>query len=1047
MLAVNGDAKMRNFIYFLFEMLLTISCFGGAQIVKLEPSGENLLKNGGFEDGLTHWTVPSRIKNSAFSIDRANFHEGGLASLKMEGRGGESGCVMQSVKIHSKTKKYRLSGWIKTSKFVDGWHATIAAECLFSEQGRTASKRFSVSSSGNQMEWARYEKEFEVAEITTWIKVTLESDCSCGKHEAEQSSLGICWFDSIRLEEIPMETKDAAIQNIIPAGEHGIFLPHQSPHFSLYIFNGYKEPKKMVLRIKIENFYNDLVFQNEKTIEMLDGPGIFNGDFSISSLEKTGFYSLKVTLMEKDCHISEDRSAFCVVAPPDSADPFFGLSGIGLNASFSKAARLMGVGTVGIIIPHKCAIEKGIYDWHGIDSQLEGYLTYGFRMIGFFLLSPFERRDPSWLRNKSAEKKKNGRHPFDQEYFDCWGDFVQQAVKRYHKEISNWSLAAEINWFTQDWEFDYYQKKVEMTYPAAKGIDPDCVIGGVGVTGSDWQHGNFKTARMMWPRIHAFLDGMFFDAYVGPCVYGPGHQPIGEEKGGLEDMLLAAKDIVAEYGKSKLAIDEKGYRIMRSLPVDSPCIKNAARDLSRGLIIAKSVSEVDRWLFFAAAGAPEGNFDYGLWKVRSDRKTLEPRPMAAAYATVAKLFAGARNARKIPLHKDIYAYVFERGSEIIGALWSVTEEPVSFLFDSPETLTLYDLMGNRVKELPKGKNELFLTSEPMFFTCNAFVSVMAKRLAASSYSFSSVKGALRIGSFRTLIVDVKNQTDQNLGVKTEIYLSGTGKLGGQKLNLKARECLPIIFDLGHRDLISYNKKELGVKIAEAGCAVDVKRYIDIHPILRVEGNRVDGDVSKYKGNPLVFAGGDFLVPIDALSDGRWTGNDDASCRVWLAYDDEHFYFAASVIDDQFIHEQAESKIWMNDGFKIVFDTMNDAVLNNLNGKKGYDPNDCIYRIALTPKGPQCWCDRAAEERKELQGMQMHFSLSIQRTDAATTTYEVAIPWSALGRLKPEQGAFGMNIEYWDCDASSTRPNYSLRLSGGVSGETDPLYFKTFIFMP
>ncbi|MDD2707992.1 MAG: sugar-binding protein [Verrucomicrobiae bacterium] len=1043
-LTMNKTVVYRGIMHFLTGILISVSCLGEMHECKPEVVQLNLLKNGNFENGLENWSRPNWICD--LITPRIVHQNEGDAILKMEGREGQDGYVMQSVRINPQVKRYKFIGWIKTHGLAEGSSAIMEGS-TFPLGGRKGITHFTCSVSESRPGWTKCEKEFDVPNGTPIINIALKARGPVKNSKNNKHNFGECLFCNISLEEMPEPTNKVTIQNIVPSGEYGLFLPHQAPQFSLFITNGCKEAKELALSLQLFDFYNKPIYNREEVLQLQQGPAFFKHVIKIPRQEDTGFYSLKVALKEKDRPCAEDQSAFCIVVPPDSNDPFFGLSEIALSTSFAKAAQLMGIGTVGMAFPHKCESEKGVYEWQDTDREMEVYLAHGFRIVGFFFLTPIESRDPLWLRKETAEKRKNGKKPFDSEYFGHWREFVRHAIKRYHKEIKTWSLAAEINWMTQDWEFDYYQKKVEATYPIAKEIDPHCIIGGVGVSGSDWQQDNFRAAKMMWPRINAFLDGMFFDPYVGPCVFGPGYQPIGEERGGLADMLLAAKDIIAPYGKKKLAIDEKGYRIIRTLPVDSPYVKDAARVLSRGLIIAKSIPEVDRWLFFAAAGAPEGSVDYGLWKIRPDGRTLEPRPMAAAYATVAKLFAGAHDAKRVSLHKDIYVYLFEKDKEVVGALWAITEEPVPFQFENPNEAALYDCMGKLVKRLSKGKNEIFLSKDPLFLTSKAARLLMAEKLGGGTFSLPSIKGTIQIVSANNLAVNIANQVERKMEGSVEICLPDEGLSEKREFALEGQQNIPLIFDLGKKDITGFNKKEIVAKIVSEGKSLEIKKYLDIYKIFRSkEEMKIDGDLSKYKRiMPICIEGVDCLTPVDAWSQRLWTDNNDCSFKAWWTYDKDYLYFSATVTDDRFIQEQKGGNIWMNDAFQIAFDTMGDAVKT---GQPGYDSNDYEYGIALTAQGPQCYCWKAAEVRKELQGKLMDFPLAIKRINDTTTNYELAIPWSALAPLRPENGrAFGMDFIYMDSDQAKTTANYFMGLSKGFCGGKMPLYYKTFFLMP
>ena len=1008
---------------------------------------DNLLKNPSFEEGLENWNIPSWIENTIkVEIDRSIFQGPGNASLKMVGEEGKRGILMQSVVRNPDVKRYRISGWMKTKDFENGWYAEITAECVFQKDGKQQYAYYNIITQWDihNMDWTKFEKEFEVPEGTTQIRVLLQTKSPSGK--LEPGNKGTVWFDNICLEELVDETNKITIKNFYPLGEKGLFVIDELPEFILEVVNGYNKEKEVKLDIIVKDFYDKEVYKKEYTLKLIP-LSILKQQITLPSQKEFGFYGVNITLEENNLPLATDVSSFCVFSVPDTLNPFFGMNWNSSNPV--KALRLMGAGTVGILIPWYCEKERGVYDWSGIDKAVDSYIKEGFRIIGAFSMHGEHYTEPNWILRGIKERRERGQEPFSEEYYQEFGKFVEEAVTRYKDRIKIWSLCQEIDLGIErePEELDRYVKKVKIVYQTAKKVDPNCIVGGVGVSGVDGQKNpRFPAAKKIWPLVYNNLDGMFFDAYVDPKKFGPGYTPIGPERGNFKDILLSAKELIGQYGKNKLAIDEKGYSIVSALPVDSPYAKDLAKVLSRGYIIAKSVPEVDRWLYFLSVGCYEGDVDYGLWKEK--KGFLSPRPSVASYGTTARMLSNTdTEVEEINLHKDIYCYVFKKGEGSVSCLWTILKEPVSLLMELPEDVQVYNLMGNKEKTIKKGKNEIILNNEVLFLVSSIPAKKISQSISNASYSLPLVKGDIRLTSSSTLVVDIVNQTDRELNSKIEVIAEGITFPTKEGVLIPCNKTLPVEFQT--KDSISLlNNKEVTAKITIEGRTTTIKEYIDIYPVVKSKEKVViDGNLDEYKNiSPIVLDNPKFLFPVDALSNKLWTSSDDLSYKVYLTYDEENFYFAACVVDDIFIQEKTGSSIWANDSFQIGFDTLNNALSPEIGGRLGYDIDDYEYGIALTKEGPQCYCWTASVENKQLENKLMNFPLAIKRINPTTTNYELAIPWKYLLPLHVEKGrAFGFSFAYLDSDTSGTA-SYWMGLTPGIVNGKDPSAFKTFILV-
>ncbi len=1015
-------------------------------------NAENLLSNFSFEEGLDGWNVPHWMDNLlAPAIDKAIVQGPGSASVRMVGEEGKRGFLYQRVIRNPAVKRYKLSGWIKLENFENNWTSGIGVEFIGNNGEWLGITGAGPSWEVKESDWKKYEKEFEVPEGTTTLSVLVSTGSPSG--EMDTVNLGTAWFDNIILEEIVNETNEISIRKFSPLGEKGIFLPDQPPEFVLQVINSYGQEKIVSVEITVKDFFGKSVYQKEEPLT-LKPLAVTKHQFSLPAQKELGFYGVNISLKDANLPISKGVSSFCILSPPKDRDPFFGINWFIMGPSMAKAVHLMGAGTVGLHFNWSdIEREKGKYDFTNFDNALDKYLQEGFRVIGAIVLKHTQMHLPDWLFQETEERKKKGENPYPPEYFEAFGRFMEKVVSRYKDRVKVWSFIQEIDLGLEAGDsIDRYTGLIKAGYLAAKKADPDCIVGGVGVSGVDGQkQPRFPYAKKIWPLVYPYLDGMFFDPYVDPKTFGPGRKPIGPERGNLREILLEAKAIINQYGKNKLSIEEKGLNIITELPVDSPYAKEMAKHLSRNYIIAKSIPEVDRFLWHTSFTFPEGAHDYGLWKIEDDG-TYNPRPLVAAYATTSRLLSQATDPEEINLLGDVYAYVFKKGEGCVTAIWTILKDPVSVLVDLPGEAEVYNLMGNKEKTLLKGKQEIILTDAPLFLVSNQSSKTFAQAIKQASCSLPLIKAEARLASLNKLLLYLANQTAQDLKVNIAVDpLKGTTFTTPQKeVSLPAKKVVPVEFLLKNTDFGLMNKNEFSAKITAEGRTSLVKRYLDLYPVTRAKGKVVvDGNLAEYKDiPPIVLDGLSNLFPVDAFPNRAWLSPEDLSTKVYLAYDDQYFYFAAVVTDDQFIAEVTGTNIWANDSFQLAFDMMNDGISPEVSGVSGYDTNDYEFGIALTPEGPQTFCWIASETNKELQGNLMDFPLAIKRVNETTTNYELAIPWENLSPLKPEKGrAFGFNFINLDTDTSKSTAFYWMGLTEGIAEGKDPSYYKTFILMP
>ncbi len=1025
--------------------------------------GENLVRNSGFEEGLENWTVPGWMMETSIEpkIDQAVVHGPGHGSLRLRGEEGTRGFLMQTISDFNPGSKYSLGAWVKKDGFENAWTVVIMTEYGYhDEEGNRKWGYFPVYSSWRfaYMEWNFLSREFLLPDNADILRVILSTTHPSGRIEPGRGNTGTAWFDNIELVEVAKDELAKAvsmpdsglikINRTVPLGEKGIFLHGEKAKIDVEIANTGETGRGLVLSAVVADFYDNEVHSFEEEIFIGAESGITRR-LVIPAQEKYGFYGVNIAVKDKNIPIAKETTAFCVVSPYENRDPFFGMNAF--VAGEPEAIARMGAGSYSqLLLWSSVERERGVFDFTAQRERLKTLLENGFNVEGYIHLTFTPGQNyvtPRWLEEMVLEWRESNEGFFPPEYYDLFHRYVYKTVKNFKDHIDTWQLGTEIDLHIgrEPAMKEHFIKLYRAGAEAAKAADPDCIVGGIGVSGVDFQRG-MPVVREVWPRVSDVLDGIFLDPYVDPKTFGPGHRPIGEERGGYRDLLLKALEIMAPSGKTLLAVDEKGYDISSDLPVDSPYAKDMARVMARGFIITRSIPEVKHYHYHNAGWRiREGGTDYGLWRLDS------PRPTVAAYAATVRMMNGVSDPLKIKLHDDMHIYVFNRRGQTIAALWTVLPEEISLLASLPASAGVYDLMGNKRADLRAGRHEFHLTEEPIFLKSAAAPRRVAAALERGEFSLPLIKGQALFADARTMNVYIANQTTRDLTalVAAESPVEAGWAVPVQEANIPAGEIIPVPFELKEIDFLDFVGGDFSAKITVEGRETIVSKEIITIPVPRMEtGIKVDGNLDKYRhleslhlNSPQnIFPGGD-----DVASARLWLGPDDLSMRVWTAYDDDNFYFAAEVTDDVFVQEQTGGMIWAGDGFQISFNTLRDALDREISGSAGYLPTDYEYGIALTEEGPYVHCWTAAEINSHLTGAVEGTQLAIKKAGEGVWNYEWAVPWEYLLPLSPESGTvFGFNFNYIDIDRPGGGFVYAMGLTHGIVGGKDPSTFRPFV---
>ncbi len=186
--------------------------------------------------------------------------------------------------------------------------------------------------------------------------------------------------------------------------------------------------------------------------------------------------------------------------------------------------------------------------------------------------------------------------------------------------------------------------------------------------------------------------------------------------------------------------------------------------------------------------------------------------------------------------------------------------------------------------------------------------------------------------------------------------------------------------------------------------------------------KIDGKLDKLEQAPVIDWGKDGQVKLNP-----YLGEDDLSGKMYVTWDKDNLYLSAQVRDDVMAQTQTGDQIWNGDSIQF-------ALAPGLPGEV-----EQWYEIgmALTPQGPQIyrWNDRGKKD-----GPITTAKLAIERNEQhAETIYELALPWSEIDAIVPEDRIFSFSFLVNDNDGQG-RKGY-LEWGSGIGASKGPQYFN------
>ncbi|OPZ97780.1 MAG: hypothetical protein BWY71_01495 [Planctomycetes bacterium ADurb.Bin412] len=655
------------------------------------------------------------------------------------------------------------------------------------------------------------------------------------------------------------------------------------------------------------------------------------------------------------------------------------------------------------------------YHWSWIPGACREVKERGGR-----LLLKLQPRPPDWAAWKVEGKPNLAGYP-SPEHMQDWQDFVHDVVEQvkgdiYRIEVDNEPDLSE--WLhpglTLEEGAELYYQLLKAAYAGAKTADPNCVVAGLGVSGSDY-HGGLKFCRAVLEKDPKLVDLFSGHPYAFVRYYGPDQKPTGPEENGQAALCQAAFEMLEEFGKPRrMWIGELGWALNVNSPVLSDYSLDFAATVAQSLMIGY-VSGVETYLWFSQYGCNEGGHEYGLFRGRP----AYALPAACAYSTCARMIDRTTVAGPVNLGGNIRAWRFDgnRQDQSVMALWTVAGS-ARLVCQLPSDARIVNSFG---RNLPTAKTvELDLGRMPVYI---AVPLSQAKELAEKiAQAELKVKDPLKLNhaylaSRQELHIVISNQINKDISVRLQV--------ANQKKSFVIKpgtENVPIT-------LRNAPTGDLDIQVDSEFGRQTKTLTVDLLPINYLKTIHIDGDVGEMEAlKPMVLTERRDVLPADPGI--PWSGPEDLSVRAWLGYDAENLYFAARITDDTHVVDREDYiGFWESDSIQLALDPENDS-------QNDYNRDD--VEIGLVSGKDQVLVYMTAPDRKPITAQ-----ASIKRT-GTETVYEAAIPWGELG-IEPPQPGKVMALNFIVNDNDGQGRLYWMGLTPGIAEGKNPGRYCQWVF--
>lgn len=968
----------------------------------------NMLANGGFESGL--WGT-----KAGSAIDTAVKHSGNQsASMTGTTTGQYLGSGLIPV---SSDEVYELSGWIKTAgvSMPDGASINILMADANKNSLGWYNNSMKLIKTGDSQDWTKFTAELShLVSGTAYIRIYVRLDGNV---------TGTVWFD-----DITFKLKDLVIGVNGPTGN--IFTSNEPAVLNLTMKNSTAQDKNVHVAYSVKDDSNNPLITGSFDANAAAGMA-FSKELNFSSIDVYGLYTLEVHATGDDGNISEEGQ-FPFSRVPAS-------EGSAQGSIFGTAVHLMGKTDASLVDTYLSLIAQTGIKWVRDDARwanaetVQGQISIPASWDMFVDTALSKGISPLLIVDYGNPFYDGGNAPYTDEGIAAYANYAGKLAEHFKGKVDHFEIWNEWNIGGGNPDRlppEAYAKVLQAAYTAIKAANPDAVVIGCTTSSADAEW----IRRVLAAGGYDYMDAVSIHPYT---------YPVNPDDGGFIAGLHSIKALFQPYGPAKpIWVTEIGW------PTSEVISRGVSERMSgayavRTYTLALSSGLADKvfWYDFKNDYKPETSLEGHFGLVRGDHESVPWSAKAnyAAYRALTSKLSGADYVDAYTAGDQVQAYRFHRnadGKDVL-VLWSKKDSKSLLLNLGASSAVSFDLFGNgsSLAAAADGTMTLPVSEVPVYVEGNFAQAIEIK----DPYNIQVLPRIEETAQGRQWNVDiaVSNNLNTEISGVIQILDSSTWDNGsGEKpFTIAANDSATISYPFpGNPEERLYDLKIKTALDNGAGAVVD-RRISFLAAPQAYPAPVIDGVLSQGE-----WAGA-MPISIDQASQAHmsnWGGVSDLSGTGYIKWDEDHFYFAVAVKDNIHVQNGTGSDIWKGDGIQFAIDPGRKSELPVL----GY--NEIGVALNQNTSKVLNWRWSAAAGAAGLSDAQFAVKLD---DSSGTTTYEMAIPWSALlpaGMTAAPGSDFGFSLLINDDDGSGRRG--WMEYMGGIGSSKDPDAFGDLLLV-
>ncbi len=1041
----------------------------------------NLIKNSSFELGMSGFECLSFIYPGKGDFNRrvvpamdksTKVH--GEASLKIDNLNGDHfKLICDDVKLIP-GKEYTVSLWIKSNK--DNYPVLLKVQSVAEDAEGKDKWVGGVVGWSITKKWTRYYHKFTVPASG----IHSHYNFSICTNPTKPGTPGIVWLDAFQInmgklkEYSPLANTEGSIALDRP---FTFYAPGEEIKGQIKVVQYSGDSSDVVFSYDlINNYYKNKIFS--ENIKLKTRPGLpVNQAFSFKE-NKRGAYALKARITGPNKQSLPILPAYFVVSEsgesktPTGTDEFsiginmnpYSVHLLGLPATepmlirmsgfsdFYKYYAMQGVrwlnGYTNRSVFSWIDIEpkQGQFNWALADKHVEDALKRNIRIlpmlggVGFNHLSKVKtwhwKEYPAWVIKRGTIKPalhsyfaKRGHQLFLPRMED-WANFIKAVVGRYKGKITHYEILGEPNLYAPPKE---YVKYLKVAYEVAKSVDPKCKIVGVCTTGDLGGDTVGFLEKCCKLGVLNYLDIVSFHPY---------NSRLSGTAISAQSAIADLKKLIALHGKKKIQLwntevyflGDSNNNVKANYFKGNEIARRYFIDLGEGLKQSMPLN----YLQLSQPTVQRNRFFY-------DRATsLTPSSHSVIYATIARLFPGAKPTAKIKWPDKNICYVFKKNKQFIAVAWNYDKSCFGTLKsrDLFSNVKIFDMFGNLI-ENSENITSLKLQNEPFYFFYNGksrekFLNILKNANIESSIKLIGAK-IEKLDSVSILTLELKSQ--QSTAIEGKIKITSipegisirTENIAYGPIQPRKKAFIRIPVELKNRKTaIGKIKLHVSTKNQIFNLETDINWPLFLTCKKSKENPIIDGCLSSEEWAHAETAEVDKASYIKSGSHASWNGPLDCSAKAKSLYDMKNIYFSFEILDD-ISGRRHKEKPWIDDTLELFFHTSSET------GKQ-YTNN--TYRFFLSPSS-------GGNAQPMLQYGQAATQITWHSIrDKKGYVIEIAIPLASLGLDASKLPGTSIDFDFAINDADLKDEENQLVWSGNRNENyKDRSHFGRLYFVP